>query len=50
MRSRYAAFVLRNPDYLLATWHPDTRPGELELEHSPDWASLQILGLSLIHI
>jgi len=46
MRSRYAAFVLRNPDYLLATWHPDTRPGELELEHSPDWASLRILDAS----
>jgi len=46
MRSRYAAFVLKKSGYLLATWHPDTRPGELELEHSPDWASLRILDAS----
>ena len=26
MRSRYSAFVLGLEDYLLATWHPDTRP------------------------
>ena len=26
MRSRYSAFVLARPDYLLATWHPSTRP------------------------
>ncbi|WP_286920691.1 YchJ family protein [Marinobacter sp.] len=46
MRSRYAAFVLRNPDYLMATWHPDTRPTELGLENSPEWASLQVLDAS----
>lgn len=43
MRSRYAAFVLNLPDYLLATWHHGTRPEALSLEDSPDWASLQIL-------
>ena len=43
MRSRYAAFVLDLPDYLLATWHPDTRPETLDLKDSPDWTSLQIL-------
>lgn len=26
MRSRYTAFVLKLADYLLATWHPDSRP------------------------
>lgn len=25
MRSRYSAFVLAHGEYLLATWHPDTR-------------------------
>lgn len=44
MRSRYSAFVLRLSDYLLASWHPDTRPADLALEDSPPWASLQILG------
>ena len=31
MRSRYSAYVLGLIDYLLATWHPATAPGELEL-------------------
>lgn len=44
MRSRYSAFVLELPDYLLATWHPDTRPATLTLEQSPDWVSLQVLS------
>jgi len=42
MRSRYSAFVLGLADYLLATWHTSTRPGELSLEHSPEWVSLSI--------
>jgi SEC-C motif domain protein len=29
MRSRYSAYVLRLADYLLATWHPSTRPASL---------------------
>ncbi|MEP6191186.1 MAG: YchJ family metal-binding protein, partial [Marinobacter sp.] len=37
MRSRYSAFVVGQADYLLATWHPSTRPVELSLESSPDW-------------
>lgn len=43
MRSRYSGFVLGLADYLLATWHPDTRPATLDLSESPDWASLRIL-------
>lgn len=43
MRSRYTAFVQKRADYLLATWHPDTRPTELSLEGSPDWVTLKIL-------
>ena len=31
MRSRYTAYGLLREDYLLATWHPSTRPGELGL-------------------
>ena len=30
MRSRYSAFVLGLSDYLLKTWHPQTRPAQLE--------------------
>ena len=30
MRSRYSAFVLDLGGYLLATWHPSTRPAAIE--------------------
>ena len=44
MRSRYTAFVLGLEDYLLKTWHPNTRPKQLNLaEDSPTkWLGLQI--------
>ena len=42
MRSRYSAYALGLIDYLLATWHPSTAPGELEL--SPvKWLGLEVL-------
>lgn len=46
MRSRFSAFVLKLGDYLHASWHPDTRPEELDQDNSPDWASLRILESS----
>lgn len=44
MRSRYSAFVLGLEDYLLATWHPDTRPPRLDLDSSPPtrWLGLEV--------
>lgn len=30
MRSRYSAYVLGLTDYLMATWHPSSRPGRIE--------------------
>jgi SEC-C motif-containing protein len=43
MRSRYSAFVLELRDYLLASWHPSTRPASLE----PGEAGLKWLGLEV---
>ena len=43
MRSRYSAYTLGLVDYLLATWHASTTPGELEL------APLKWLGLEVRH-
>ncbi|MFF7563429.1 YchJ family metal-binding protein [Streptomyces pseudovenezuelae] len=43
MRSRYSAFVRRERDYLLRTWHPRTRPGSLELDPGMRWTGLEIL-------
>jgi SEC-C motif-containing protein len=44
MRSRYSAYVLGLEDYLLATWHPATRPAGLELDATPrpQWLGLTV--------
>lgn len=44
MRSRYTAFTIGDRDYLLRTWHPRTRPRQLELDPDQRWLSLQVLG------
>ncbi|MGV8961618.1 MAG: YchJ family metal-binding protein [Stenotrophomonas sp.] len=46
MRSRYTAYVLKDVDYLLASWHPDTRPSQLSLQEAPGQRT-QWLGLSV---
>lgn len=46
MRSRYSAFVLGDAGYLLATWHPSTRPGRLELDGDVRWTGLDVLSTS----
>lgn len=43
MRSRYAAFVVGDGAYLLATWHPSTRPDGLDLDPSTRWYRLDVL-------
>ncbi|ROQ59842.1 SEC-C motif-containing protein [Streptomyces sp. 840.1] len=44
MRSRYAAFAVRDAAYLLRTWHPGTRPDTLDLDPGTRWERLEILG------
>ena len=44
MRSRFSAFAVHRPDYLLATWHPTTRPATLELDDDQRWYRLDILA------
>jgi SEC-C motif domain protein len=44
MRSRYSAFVLGDPAYLLATWHPSTRPRRLDLDGDVRWTGLEVLA------
>jgi SEC-C motif-containing protein len=43
MRSRYSAFAMDLLDYLLETWHPDTRPEAL----SPNPPGTKWLGLRI---
>lgn len=46
MRSRYSAYVKQLPDYLLASWHPDTCPASLSLDE-PDGQRTRWLGLTV---
>lgn len=45
MRSRYTAFVVGDVQYLLATWHPGTRPDSLDLDPETQWAGLEIIDV-----
>lgn len=46
MRSRYSAFVKGLESYLLATWHPETRPETLDLaaDIQVKWLGLTVKG------
>jgi SEC-C motif-containing protein len=49
MRSRYSAFVLGLTDYLLASWHPRTRPAVLDAEPPGlRWLGLEVRQLRRI--
>lgn len=47
MRSRYCAYVLDLTDYLLATWHPSTRPAAL-IESGVRWLGLDVRAHRMI--
>jgi len=46
MRSRYSAYALKLPDYILHTWHADTRPATLTQVdlNGIKWLKLQVLS------
>lgn len=48
MRSRYTAFVRERADYLLATWHPSTRPAALSFEAGVKWLGLDVRSRSVL--
>ena len=43
MRSRFAAFKNADAEWLLHTWHPSTRPADLDLSENLRWRGLQIV-------
>jgi SEC-C motif-containing protein len=45
MRSRYSAFAAGLAPHLLATWHPSTRPADLDLADDTTWRRLQIVDV-----
>ncbi len=42
MRSRYTAYVRENEAYLLASWHPSTRPKAVKIVPNQKWLGLKI--------
>ena len=43
MRSRYSAYALGLREYVLATWHPSTRPAEMErFDAGVKWLGLTV--------
>jgi SEC-C motif-containing protein len=43
MRSRFTAFVLDDVAYTLRSWHPETRPADVEPDPGLRWTRLEIL-------
>ena len=44
MRSRYSAFAVGDPAYLLRTWHSTTRPRRITLDAGEEWTRLVVLA------
>jgi SEC-C motif-containing protein len=44
MRSRYSAYAVDDLDHVFRTWHPRTRPTDLEPDPTLTWTGLTILG------
>ena len=43
MRSRYAAYATGRLDYVFRTWHPRTRPVDVEPAPGVTWSGLEVL-------
>jgi SEC-C motif-containing protein len=48
MRSRYAAFVLQDGAYLLATWHASRRPPAVDFEPGLKWLGLEVRAQRIV--
>lgn len=46
MRSRYTAYAVGDNDHLFRTWHPTTRPADVDLDGSLEWVGLEIISAS----
>lgn len=44
MRSRYSAFVREDAAYLSATWHPSTRPRQVDFNPGQVWLLLRVVA------
>jgi SEC-C motif-containing protein len=46
MRSRYTAYAVGSPDHVFRTWHPATRPAQVDLDGSVEWVGLRVLAVA----
>jgi SEC-C motif-containing protein len=46
MRSRFTAYALGDLGHVDRTWHPRTRPDDLEPDPSLTWVSLEVLDVT----
>ena len=44
MRSRYCAFALGDAGHLFRTWHPRTRPDDVDIDPAITWTGLTVLA------
>lgn len=44
MRSRYCAYALHDTDHVFRTWHPRTRPADVEVDPGPQWHGLEVVA------
>ena len=44
MRSRYSAYAVGDTAYVFRTWHPRTRPEDIEPDPALTWTGLRIVG------
>jgi SEC-C motif-containing protein len=45
MRSRYSAYVVGDADHLFRTWHPRTRPNDVDVPPGTTWLGLELLDV-----
>ncbi|GAB1693324.1 YchJ family protein [Krasilnikovia sp. M28-CT-15] len=43
MRARYSAYARDDDAYVLASWHPETRPAQITADRGPSWVRLEVL-------
>lgn len=45
MRARYTAYSMLNENFLIQSWHPETRPKDISLDPTVIWIGLDIKNL-----
>lgn len=44
MKARYSAYVLRDAEFLLDSWHDETRPAAVDFDENVVWLGLDVVA------